>query len=418
MKPFSLYLHIPYCFHKCPYCDFNTYAVSQAPEREYTEALLAELDYRASRPEWRARPVQSIFFGGGTPSLFAPETIARILRTIRQKFPLTAAVEISLEANPGTVSFESLAGYREAGINRLSFGAQSFNPATLKTLGRIHTPEQVEAAFAAARGAGITNLSLDLIFGVPEQRLTDVKADVEAALALSPVHLSAYSLTFEKGTPFYAAMKRGALTATPDSAVAEMMEMLCEVLPTHGLRRYEVSNFAWPGFEARHNLAYWNGDDYIGLGAGAHSFLRAPAASIPASAAGMRWSNYALPKKYIEAACSQGIAEGWRETLTYESAVFEVFFLGLRKVEGISLPRFEHTFGLTVEELYPGVLESLVDAELASVSSERFALTERGLMLTDSVLEHFATPDSAAVAESIRRAQALELKAAALSASR
>ncbi|NDC38257.1 MAG: radical SAM family heme chaperone HemW, partial [Proteobacteria bacterium] len=348
-----------------------------------------------------------------TPSLFAPETIARILRTVRQKFPLTAAAEISLEANPGTVSFETLAGYREAGINRLSFGAQSFNPTTLKTLGRIHTPEQVEAAFASAREAGITNLSLDLIFGVPGQTLTDLRSDLEAALNLSPVHLSAYSLTFEKGTPFYAAMKRGALTVTPDTEVAEMMELLCDFLPAHGLRRYEVSNFAWPGFEARHNLAYWNGDDYIGLGAGAHSFLRAPAASIPATAAGMRWSNYALPKKYIEAACAQGIAEGWRETLTPESAIFEVFFLGLRKIEGISLQRFEQTFAVSIEELYPGVLTSLCESGLASVTSERFALTERGLMLTDSVLEQFASPDSAAVAESVRLRQALELKAAA-----
>jgi oxygen-independent coproporphyrinogen-3 oxidase len=383
MKPFSLYLHIPFCFHKCPYCDFNTYAVSQAPEREYTEALLAELDFRAARAEWRMRPIQSIFFGGGTPSLFAPETIARILRTVRQKFPIAAAAEISLEANPGTVSYESLSGYREAGINRLSFGAQSFNPSILRTLGRIHTPEQTEAAFAAAREAGITNLSLDLIFGVPQQSVADLKADLEAALNLSPVHLSAYSLTFEKGTPFYSALKRGALKAAPDSEVASMMELLCEFLPTRGLRRYEVSNFAWPGFEARHNLAYWNGDDYIGLGAGAHSFLRS---NVESSSAGVRWSNYAAPKRYIESACSQGNAEGWRETLSQESAIFEVFFLGLRKVDGISRTQFERIFGVTIEELYPGVVDSLTAAGLATATPEHFALTERGLMLTDSVL--------------------------------
>lgn len=405
MKPFSLYIHIPYCFHKCPYCDFNTYAVSKAPEREYTEALLAELDFYAAKTEWRGRAIQTIFFGGGTPSLFQPETIARILRSVRQKFPLLPAAEISLEANPGTVSFESLAGYREAGVNRVSFGAQSFDLATLRTLGRMHSPEQVEAAVLRAREAGINNLSLDIIYGVPNQTVEHVRLDLNAALALSPVHISAYSLTFEKGTPFYSALKRGALTPPPDSAVAEMMELVATTLPERGLRRYEISNFAWPGFEARHNQAYWNGDDYIGLGAGAHSFARG-------SGYGVRWSNYAAPNKYIEAACSHGKAESWRETLTVESAIFEVFFLGLRKIEGISLDWFEKTFAISIEELYPSAIHNLVSEQLAQVIDGRFSLTERGLMLTDSILEQFASPEAAAVKESVRLKQALELKAA------
>lgn len=335
-------------------------------------------------------PGSDHFFGGGTPSLFAPQTIRRIITTIRQKFPVDSNAEVSLEANPGTVSFESIAGYRDAGINRISFGAQSFHPATLRTLGRIHSPEQTEAAVAAAREAGITNINLDLIYGVPGQSLEEVRQDLSMALALSPLHISAYSLTIEKGTPFYSAWKRGALRASPEGEVAEMMDVLTAVLPEYGLKRYEISNYSWPGFEARHNLAYWNGDDYIGIGAGAHSFCRS-------GGSGVRWSNYALPKKYSETACGQGSAESWRESLTAESAIFECFFLGLRKISGVSFEQFETRFGISIEELYPGLVDSLVEQELAESSDDTLALTNRGLMLTDSVLEYFSAPDTAAL---------------------
>lgn len=390
MKPFSLYLHIPFCFHKCPYCDFNAYAVSSIPEKEYISALLAELDYRASLPEWRARIVQTIYFGGGTPSLFQPSSIRKIISAICKTFPLDEDAEISLEANPGTITPESVAGYREAGVNRISLGAQSFDRMILKNLGRIHTPEQIEAAVEAAHGAGIHNLNIDLIYGSPGQTLEMLREDLSRALALKPTHVSAYGLTIEKGTPFYLSYKKGTLKLPREDAVVSMMEEVNEALPREGLHRYEVSNFAHIGKEARHNIAYWDGTDYLGLGAGAHSFNAVAGGE---EKFGLRWSNFALPNKYITEATSHGKAEGWTDALGFQEALFEYFFLGLRKTAGINLRAFEHRFGTTVAALYPALLQVLVEERLIKLEPDRLALTSRGLMLADSVIENFIQPE-------------------------
>ena len=392
MNPFSIYIHIPYCLHKCPYCDFNSYAVSVFPEREYAGALLAELDYRASLPEWRGRPVQTVFFGGGTPSLFSPSTIRKIVAAICNTFQVHDQVEITLEANPGTVSPDSLLGFREAGINRLSLGAQSFSPETLKILGRMHTPVQTESAVAAARAAGFTNINLDLIYGVPKQTLHDLKNDLAATLALQPEHISAYGLTIEKGTEFFTAVKKRTLKLPREGVVIEMMEEINRFLPARDLIRYEISNFAKRGKEARHNMAYWNGDNYLGLGAGAHSFVSA--ATHNNRVALKRWSNYASPKQYIEQAAAKGDASSWHDELSPEAAMFEFFFLGLRKVQGVNLDTFEALFGISAETLYPATITILCDQGLITRSGKSLALTERGLMLADSVIANFATPEA------------------------
>lgn len=391
MNPFSLYIHIPFCFHKCPYCDFNAYAVSAVPEKDYVSALLAELDFRASLPEWKARMVQSIYFGGGTPSLFQPASIRKIISAVCKTFPLDENAEISIEANPGTVTAESLAGYKEAGVNRLSLGAQSFDRTVLKNLGRMHFPEQIESAVEGARAGGLHNINIDLIYGAPEQTLAMLSQDLHATLSLKPTHVSAYGLTIEKGTPFYLSFKKGALKLPPEDSVAEMMEHLNEFLPSHGLVRYEVSNFALPGKEARHNLAYWNGSDYLGLGAGAHSYCAT--ASREQLDFGTRWSNFALPHKYITETVAHGKAESWHDRLSFEQAVFEFFFLGLRKIEGVSATAFEHRFGVSAQSLYPALFDVLREGRLVKVEGDRIALTARGLMLADSVIENFAQPE-------------------------
>lgn len=391
MRPCSVYLHIPFCFHKCPYCDFNTYAVPRMPEEAYVASLLAELDARAASIAFRGRTVRTVYFGGGTPSLLSAHAIDRILSALRSSFDWERGMEVSLEANPGAVTAELLSGYHAAGINRLSFGAQSLNPTTLRALGRIHTPEQIEQAIITARQSGFTNVSLDLMFGAPEQSLSDLETDIRAVAALRPNHISTYGLTIEKGTPFFVAHKRGVLKLPPEDVVADMLELATTLLDSLGFARYEISNYAIPGFEARHNLAYWNGDDYLGLGAGAHSYVRSTEPSDDRW--GERWSNFALPDKYMSEAQGRGTAASWNDTLDLRGALFEYFFLGLRKIAGVSLPEFQQTFGASAHAIYGEQIRALVGHRLLSIHGDMIRLTPEGLMVADSVIENFAEPD-------------------------
>lgn len=383
MKPFSLYIHIPFCAHKCPYCDFNTYAVPRAPEREYIDALLAELHAREKMQEWQGREIQTIFFGGGTPSMFSPEGIGRILVEAAALFSIRSDAEVSMEVNPGGVSVEQLAGYASYGVNRLSIGAQSFSPDRLRILGRTHSPEEVENALRHALDAGIRDLSIDLMYGCPGQDQVELSHDLRTAASLPISHLSIYSLTIEKGTPYYAGYKKGALKLPEEASVVAMMEEIERYLPQEGFERYEISNFARNGHRSRHNLAYWNGDDYLGIGAGAHSYLRLEGTG------GRRWSNYALPTKYMTATLEKKTAESWSETLSLRASIFEFFFLGLRKIAGVRRSDFEKLFGTKVEQYYDDVLRSLVEQGVLQIQDDQIQLTRRGLQLADSVVEHF-----------------------------
>ena len=396
MKPFGLYIHIPYCLQRCPYCDFNTYATAALPEKEYIAALLCELDYRASEATWSGREIGSIYFGGGTPSLLSSASIDRFLDFVSATFPLQPLTEITLEANPGTVSGDKLAALHEAGINRLSLGVQSFNTRMLGVLGRIHTPEQCESAICDGRSAGFKNLSLDLIYGIPGQTGSDWKADLKTAVSYAPEHISAYGLTIEKGTPFYEQCKKGAIKLPAESVIMKMMGVLNTTLTENGFRRYEISNYARPGREARHNLAYWSCRDYLGLGAGAHSFVSG--GQIAADQFGCRWANFAEPEKYMRETTTHGHAVSWRENLNRKAAMFEFFFLGLRKVEGVNTDHFRERFAVGVEDVYPSVVDILKEQKYVATSGSQLFLTERGFMLADSVFEFFAEDkDSSAV---------------------
>jgi oxygen-independent coproporphyrinogen-3 oxidase len=404
MKPFSIYLHIPFCSHKCPYCDFNTYAVTVVPEKDYVGALLAELDYRASLPEWNSRPVQTIYFGGGTPSLFGPQSIVKILEAISERFSYLPGLEVSIEANPGAVHGDDLSGYLAAGINRISFGAQSLNTHTLKTLGRTHAPEDVDNAMMNARRAGFDNINLDLMYGVPGQTITDLEADLAAMVELRPDHISPYGLTIEKGTPFYRGYKRGVLAPPDEETGALMMDKLGSILGGASYIHYEISNFALEDRQARHNLAYWNGDDYLGLGAGAHSFIArhkfSPAADASFMArfrasektAALRWSNFALPSKYMKEVTGRGQASSWQDELDLKDLIFEYFFLGLRKIAGVSISEFKNKFGLEVVQCYPSLIRVLTGQGLIKLKDDMLTLTPRGLLLADSVIENFSSP--------------------------
>jgi oxygen-independent coproporphyrinogen-3 oxidase len=379
--PFALYVHIPWCRHVCPYCDFNVHAAAEPPEAPYVEALAAELAARAARVPWRGRTLRSVYLGGGTPSLLSTEAVARVLEAAARTFGLAAGAEVTLEANPGGLEARRLSGYRAAGVTRLSIGAQSFTPAHLRTLGRDHTVEDIGAAVAAARAAGFDNVSLDLIFGVPGGSVAEWEADLAAALALEPPHVSAYSLTYEESTPFFAWRAKGRLAPVAEDDEAAMAEATIDALEAAGLRRYEISSFARPGYESRHNLSYWDGSDYLGIGAGAHSFAATPAP-------GQRLANERLPARYVAAVGATGTAVASEEWLTEAQARAEFCFTGLRQVAGVDTAVFRQRFGCDVEAAFPHIGRLIAD-DLVRRADGRLRLTARGLRFADTVAGKF-----------------------------
>jgi oxygen-independent coproporphyrinogen-3 oxidase len=379
---FSLYLHIPYCQAKCPYCDFNSHAATAWPEEEYTRALIAEMRRRAEEAAFKGKSIATIFFGGGTPSLFQPASIGKILDAANGTFGIEKDAEITLEANPGTVNEDKLRGFRAAGVNRLSFGAQSFKDATLKFLGRIHNADQTREAARMAHRAGFERLNLDVIFAVPGQTRADVLYDVAEAAALEPDHISAYNLTFEEGTVFFTEMRRGKIRPLESDEQADMYVAVREELPRRGYPMYEISNYAQAGHECRHNLTYWHNDTWLGLGAGAHSFARE-------GAGGRRWWNERMPAKYIALATEAGIAAVGFESVEPHTAMGEYVFLNLRLREGFALADFSQRFGSSFDEAFGARAARLFEGELLENREERIRLTDRGLELADSIFAEF-----------------------------
>ena len=379
---FSLYVHIPYCQAKCPYCDFNSHAASAWPEDDYTAALITEMRRRAEETPFKGNSLATIFFGGGTPSLFHPASIGKILDAAREAFGIERDAEITLEANPGTVDQEKLSGFRAAGINRLSFGAQSFNDATLKFLGRIHSADETREAAKMAHRAGFERLNLDLIFAVPGQTRADVMHDIAEAAALEPDHISAYNLTFEEGTVFFTEMRHGKIRPLESDEQADLYAAVREELPLRGYAMYEISNYAHAGRECRHNLTYWHNETYLGIGAGAHNFARA-------GGGGRRWWNERNPARYIAMATETGLAETGSETAEPQASMGEFVFLNLRLREGFALADFSARFGAGFEEIFGSHTARLFEGGLLENRAGRVSLTDRGLELADSVFAEF-----------------------------
>ena len=386
IAPFSLYAHIPFCAHKCPYCDFNTYATARVPELEYVEALIRELRRFAADERFHGRKLKTIFFGGGTPSLLSGSAIASIIRVANDLFPIIAGAEVTLEANPGDVCREKLAEFASAGINRISFGVQSFDDERLKLLGRDHTAEQAKEAVALAQEAGISNVSVDIIFGTPGQLLSDLERDIDTAASLPITHLSTYSLTIEPGTPFFQRQQRGLLSMPADGLVADMLERIPELTSRHGFARYEISNYARDGKESEHNNIYWTGGDYLGVGAGAHSYVGTVQDGV--LAAGNRWSTVALPQTYISDAGTSRVIS-WDERVEGPSLWFEFFYLGLRRVVGVSAESFQRRFARSMWDTYGDVIGELEGEGFLQVESDRVFLSRQGVAVADSVFERF-----------------------------
>ncbi len=374
--PLSLYVHLPWCVRKCPYCDFNSYAArsTAVPQDEYVAALLRDLEHDSSRIN--GRTVQTVFLGGGTPSLFSPEAIARLLAGIRARLDIAPDAEITLEVNPGTVDVARLCGYRAAGVNRLSIGIQSFDDAKLAALGRIHGHAEARAAVKAAQAAGFENFNLDLMFALPDQTPEQALADLRTAIRLMPAHLSVYQLTLEPGTPFY--VKPPPL---PDDDTAwSMQEAIQAELAQAGYRQYEVSNYARPGFECRHNLNYWTFGDYLGIGAGAHAKLTDDAGIT-------RLWKRRQPRDYLAKAGTPAAVAGQRR-LTEAEACFEFMLNALRLKDGFPVPLFTARTGLPLARLEP-ILQQAHTCGLLARAAGRLRATPLGMRFLDHLTAMF-----------------------------
>lgn len=341
-RQIAVYVHLPWCVRKCPYCDFNSHAApSILPEEDYVQALLADLQGDVEIAAGRS--VGSVFFGGGTPSLFSARSIGRVLDGIAAALPVAEGVEVTLEANPGTVERGRFTDYATAGVNRVSLGAQSFSASRLEALGRIHSPGDIEAAVGDLEAAGLDNFNLDLMYALPGQDVDAALADLRKALSLAPAHLSLYQLTLEPGTAFYHRPPQ-----LPDEDAALEMQLACQAeLASAGLGQYEVSGYARPGRRCRHNLAYWDFGDYLGLGAGAHGKVTLPDGT-------WRTEKPRMPREFMATAGGGGL----RRRVDPADLPFEWALNALRLTEGASLEAFEAATGLPAEVLLP-TLESL-----------------------------------------------------------
>jgi putative oxygen-independent coproporphyrinogen III oxidase len=372
--PLALYVHFPWCVRKCPYCDFNSYAVQGAlPQEQYLARL--ERDLEAQGPQATGREVISVFFGGGTPSLFPPRAIARVLEAARRWLKLAVDAEVTLEANPGAIERGAFREYRAAGITRVSLGAQSFDAAHLGALGRIHSPEETRAAAAELHAAGLCNFNLDLMYALPGQELSGAVHDVDEALALAPAHLSHYHLTVEAGTVFAAQPP-----PLPDEDLAAAMRDECAAqLASAGFERYEVSAWARPAAECRHNLNYWNFGDYLGIGAGAHGKLTSPARSRV-----VRTTQLREPRRYLAAAD----ADLARREVSDEELPFEFMLNVLRLTAGFAPVMFTARTGLPWAAIERPIATALARG-LLERDVDRYRPSERGLEFLNEMLLAF-----------------------------
>lgn len=371
----ELYLHIPFCVKKCAYCDFLSFPSGQEIQRQYAKRLMEDIDCMGK--EYGDIPVDTIFIGGGTPSVPESRLIVDLMEHVNRAFQISDGAEISMEANPGTVTREKLTDYRRAGINRLSFGLQSANDRELKLLGRIHTWAEFLESFHLARECGFTNINIDLMSALPGQTRKSWKDTLKRVTDLNPEHISAYSLIIEDGTPFgekYGSEEGRKLLPDEDSE-REMYHETKRFLRECGYERYEISNYAKPGRECRHNIGYWTGVPYLGLGLGASSYMN-----------GSRFAVSSDMQQYLEE--KPGTFTDV-EKLTKKDMEEEFFYVGLRMTAGVSLSEFERRFGMSAEEVYPGLMETFVEEKAAEFRGDRFVLTDYGLDVSNYIMAQF-----------------------------
>jgi oxygen-independent coproporphyrinogen III oxidase len=372
----GLYLHIPFCSAICNYCNFNRGLFDADLKTRYVAALLAEIE--AAGRTGRADQADTMFFGGGTPSLLEPAEIARIVQACADAFDLAADPEITLEANPETVSTARLCGYREAGVNRVSFGVQSFREEELKRLSRLHTADRARAAVREARAAGFDNVSLDLMMWLPEQRLADWLESVDAAIAAGPDHLSLYLLELYPNAPLRDEMARARWSQAPDEDAEAMYLTAMERLDAAGYGQYEISNVAKPGRHARHNLKYWQDGEWLGFGCGAHS-----------TRGGVRWKNVSATEDYIQCVQRGEPTRTDERRMSPDERLGDALFTGLRLNDGVDLAAVRHRYGVDVWDRYGSELARFIDAGWLIHEGGRLRLTRRGMLLAHEVMAVF-----------------------------
>jgi len=373
----GMYIHIPFCHQICFYCDFNKVFFKDQPVDAYIESIGKELAL------WKQEgaldhPLETVFLGGGTPTALTPEQLERLLELIHQYVPMAKDVEWSSEANPDELTREKMEVLYNGGVNRLSMGVQTFDQDLLKRLGRTHANDDVLRAVETAREVGFSNISFDLMYGLPGQTMAQWDETLERAFAFNMPHFSAYSLIIEPKTVFYNLMVKGKLNTVTEDLEGDMYERLMDEMEKHGLHQYEISNFAKPGHESRHNLLYWDNEEYIGVGAGAHGYVN-----------GIRYSNHGPLKKYMEP-----LETGMRPVLdatdvSVKAQMEEEMFLGLRKTAGVNMAHFEEKFGSPLEQVYGEILQNEKTKGNLAVERGYVKLTQKGRFVGNEVFEQF-----------------------------
>ena len=366
----SVYIHIPFCATKCYYCAFNTYTFHKAQAEAYLQALRTEMELYASETD----SLQTIFIGGGTPSILSANALAQLFADIRQNFTIDPDVEITVECNPGTVDAEKLSVMRDSRVNRLSFGLQAMQDETLKQLGRIHTVPEFLHSYHLAREYRFENINIDLIFALPDQRIETWHYTLNEVISLEPEHISAYNLVMEEDTPFYEQWQTGELHLPPEDTEADMFQHTIKTLTAHGYMHYEICNFARPNHFAEHNLVYWNNQACIGLGAGACGYVN-----------GVRYTNIRGIAPYIDALRQGNKPIFDTEHLTGHAEKAETLMLALRKREGIALEGYQNRFGEEIEVALGEILNKWINLHLLEQTDTHLRLTDRGLFLANEV---------------------------------
>ncbi|MBC7320828.1 radical SAM family heme chaperone HemW [bacterium] len=374
MNKIALYIHIPFCIKKCLYCDFHSFRFDVSLFHQYTLALIKELELRLNRDY----SVKSIYLGGGTPSILPLENLERIVNTIYRLTKLEENLEFTIEVNPGTINEEKLMVYKNLGINRISIGIQSLIDKELKLLGRIHSSSEALTALDISVKAGFSNINVDLIYGIPNQTLESWKDTLEKILKRYITHLSIYGLMYEPGTLLYKSFIRGKITPMPEDLELEIFNTTQEILDKYGFSWYEISNYAKDGYECRHNLTYWKGEEYLGFGSSAHSLM-----------GNVRYSNTPNIKAYIELLNRGKSPKIWSEKLSPFERAKELVILGLRLRDGISLSDIYMKTGIDIEEIFGRNIEKLISQELIYRRGDKIALTDKGRLLGNLVFGEF-----------------------------
>ncbi|WP_442595040.1 radical SAM family heme chaperone HemW [Neobacillus sp. D3-1R] len=372
----AAYIHIPFCQQICHYCDFNKFFLKDQPVNEYLSSL--ENEIILTLKEVPTQKLQTIFVGGGTPTALSESQLVLLCEMIQNQLPYDQETEFTFEANPGDLNLKKFEILKDAGVNRISFGVQTFNEDLLKRIGRTHRPSDVFQSIEWAKMAGFENISVDLIYGLPGQTLTQFEETLETAFSLNIPHFSGYSLIIEPKTVFYNLMRKGKLPLVGEDMDAKMYGLLIDKMEQNGYQQYEISNFSKEGFESKHNLTYWNNDWYYGFGAGAHSYVK-----------GYRRANYGPLRKYMDPLANNELPLLENHLVTKQEQMEEEMFLGLRKTKGVNISRFEEKFGVSVVSYFSEQLKELQERKWIIIDEDSIFLTKQGRFLGNEVFQYF-----------------------------